>query len=90
VRIFKKQESEFSKYRMSMLKEAAGIAGGALLLTPLGVPIFLYGVAGILVGGAGLIVADSLLKEVMSQMNISDLPKADGGVVKEVSSVSGQ
>ncbi|NTW69649.1 MAG: hypothetical protein HGB23_07315 [Chlorobiaceae bacterium] len=45
-----------------MLKEAAGI-GGAILLTPLGVPIALHGIAGILVGGAGLFVVDAVLKQ---------------------------
>jgi len=45
-----------------MLKEAAGV-GGALLLTPLGVPIALHGIAGILVGGAGLFVVDAVLKQ---------------------------
>jgi|UniRef100_Q3AUC9 hypothetical protein len=52
---------------MSFLKEAGGLAGGALLLTPLtplGVPLLLHGVAGIVVGGAGLFVADAVLKQV--------------------------
>jgi hypothetical protein len=47
-----------------MLKEAAGVAGGALLLSPLGVPILLHGVSGIVVGGAGLFVVDAVLKQV--------------------------
>jgi hypothetical protein len=47
-----------------MLKEAAGVAGGALLFTPLGVPIALHGIAGILIGGAGLLVVDAVLKQV--------------------------
>jgi hypothetical protein len=46
-----------------MLKEAAGVAGGALLL-PLGVPVALHGIAGILIGGAGLFVVDAVLKQV--------------------------
>lgn len=53
---------------MSVLKEAGGLAGGALLLTPLtplGMPLLLHGVAGILVGGAGLFVADAVLKQVV-------------------------
>ena len=50
-----------------MLKEAAGaagVAGGALLFTPLGVPILLHGLSGIVVGGAGLFVVDAVLKQV--------------------------
>ena len=47
-----------------MLKEAAGVAGGALLFSPLGVPILLHGVSGIVVGGAGLFVVDAVLKQV--------------------------
>ncbi|ABB23681.1 hypothetical protein [Pelodictyon luteolum] len=48
-----------------MLKEAAGAAGGALLFSPLAMPFVLHGVAGLLVGGAGLYAADSMLKQVM-------------------------
>ena len=47
-----------------MLKEAAGVAGGALLFSPLGVPILLHGLSGIVVGGAGLFVVDAVLKQV--------------------------
>jgi hypothetical protein len=59
-----------------MLKEAAGIAGGALLFTPLGVPIFLHGVAGILIGGTGMILADSFLKEIANQIGHAEMPEA--------------
>lgn len=59
-----------------MLKDAAGVAGGALLLTPLGVPVLLHGLAGMLIGGAGLILADSLIKEITSQISHADLPDA--------------
>jgi len=48
-----------------MLKEAGGLAGGALIFSPLGMPFLLHGVAGILVGGAGLFVADAVLKQVV-------------------------
>jgi len=52
-----------------MLKDAAAAAGGAILLTPLGMPIVMHGVAGMLVGGAGLFIADSLMKQVVEAMN---------------------
>ena len=49
-----------------MLKEAAGVAGGAFLFSPLGMPILFHGVSGILVGGAGLFVVDAVLKQVVT------------------------
>ncbi len=52
-----------------MLKEAGGLAGGALIFSPLGMPILLHGVAGVLVGGAGLFVADAVLKQVVGSIN---------------------
>jgi hypothetical protein len=52
-----------------MLKEAGGLAGGVLMFSPLGVPILLHGVAGVLVGGAGLFVADAVLKQVTGIVN---------------------
>jgi hypothetical protein len=52
-----------------MLKEAGGLAGGALIFSPLGMPILLHGVAGVLVGGAGLFVADAVLKQVTGSIN---------------------
>lgn len=47
-----------------MLKEAVGLVGGVLLFSPLGVPILLHGASGIVVGGAGLFVADAVLNQV--------------------------
>ncbi|ACD90434.1 conserved hypothetical protein [Chlorobium limicola DSM 245] len=52
-----------------MLKDAAAAAGGAILLTPLGMPFVMHGVAGMLIGGAGLFIADSLMKQVVEVMN---------------------
>ncbi len=48
-----------------MIKEAGGLAGGALIFSPLGMPFLLHGVAGILVGGAGLFVVDAVVKQVV-------------------------
>jgi hypothetical protein len=52
-----------------MLKEAGGIVGGALVFSPLGVPILLHGLAGVVVGGAGLFVADAVVKQVVGVVN---------------------
>jgi hypothetical protein len=51
-----------------MLKEAAAVAGGALIFSPLGVPILLHGLSGIVVGGAGLFAVDAVLKQVGTLM----------------------
>lgn len=48
-----------------MLKEA----GGALLLSPLGLPILVHhGLAGIIIGGAGLIVAKAVMNQVAEKV----------------------
>ncbi|TLU81562.1 MAG: hypothetical protein FDX21_10780 [Chlorobium sp.] len=52
-----------------MLKEAGGLAGGALILSPLGMPFLLHGIAGVVVGGAGLFVVDAVLKQVVDVTN---------------------
>ncbi|MBM3162377.1 MAG: hypothetical protein FJZ79_03440 [Chlorobi bacterium] len=63
-----------------MLKDAAAAAGGAILLTPLGMPLVLHGVAGVLVGGAGLFIVDSVLKQVMESIGSpQDSPDARAG-----------
>lgn len=46
-----------------MLKEAAAVAGGALLLPPLGVSVVACGIPGLLIAGAGLFFVDTILKE---------------------------
>ena len=52
-----------------MLKEAGGLVGGALIFSPIGMPILLHGVAGAMVGGAGLFVADAVLKQVVGTVS---------------------
>jgi hypothetical protein len=47
-----------------MLKETVGIAGGALLLPALGVPIVACGLPGLLVAGAGVFIANAVLKDI--------------------------
>lgn len=61
-----------------MLKEAGGLVGGALIFSPIGMPILLHGVAGAVVGGAGLFVADAVLKQMAG--TVSNLvPHSDQG-----------
>ena len=47
-----------------MLKEAAGVAGAALVFSPIGMPIVAHGLAGLLVGNIGLYVVDVFLKDI--------------------------
>jgi hypothetical protein len=64
-----------------MLKEAASVAGAALLFSPLGMPFAAHGLAGLLVGTAGLYVADTLLKDIKGAMDGSkSVPSASSGV----------
>lgn len=49
-----------------MLKEAVGIAGGAVLLPPLGVAALACGLPGILAAGAGLYLAKKGFEQLQS------------------------
>jgi hypothetical protein len=53
----------------TVLKEIGGLASGAFIISPLGMPLLLHGVAGIIVGGAGLVVADVVLKQMVDTLN---------------------
>ena len=66
-----------------MLKEAAGIAGGALLLPPLGVSIVACGLPGVLVAGAGIYLADAVLKGVNASRSQADVGVAVSHVPEE-------
>jgi hypothetical protein len=59
-----------------MLKEAAGIAGGALLLPPLGISMVACGLPGLLVIGAGMFVADAIMKDIKSSKEKADRAEA--------------
>lgn len=50
---------------------AASLAGGAFMLTPLGLPFLFHGVSGIVVGGLGLYTANAVLKEIVEENNKS-------------------
>ncbi len=67
-----------------MLKEAGGIVGGALVFSPLGMPILLHGIAGVLVGGAGVFVADAVLKQVVETVNTMVVKKSDSEESEEI------
>ena len=61
-----------------MLKEAVGIAGGALLLPPLGISMVACGLPGLLVIGAGMFVADAIMKDMKSskeRIGRADVPE---------------
>jgi hypothetical protein len=62
-----------------MLKQAATVAGAALILSPLGIPLASCGLPGILVAGAGLFVADALMKDVKVARQKAEAVKGDGG-----------
>jgi hypothetical protein len=57
-----------------MLKEAAAVTGGALLLPPLGVSIVACGVPGLLIAGAGMFIADAVMKEKRSSETSYGVP----------------
>ncbi|NTW53065.1 MAG: hypothetical protein HGB22_10840 [Chlorobiaceae bacterium] len=47
-----------------MLKEAAGAVGTAFIFSPIGLPIVAHGLAGLLVGAAGLHVVNLFLNDI--------------------------
>jgi hypothetical protein len=61
-----------------MLKEAAAVTGGALLLPPLGVSIVACGVPGLLIAGAGMFIADAVMKEKRSSEAPYGAPPDEG------------
>jgi hypothetical protein len=46
-----------------MLKEAAAVTGGALLLPPIGVSMVACGLPGLLIAGAGFLIFDAVMQE---------------------------
>lgn len=65
-----------------MLKEAAGVAGGAILLPTLGVSIVACGLPGLLVAGAGVLLADTVMKNIAAPKEQS----APGAAIDSASS----
>lgn len=46
---------------------AAGLAGGALMFSPLGFPFLFHGVSGVLVGGATLYAANAVVGKIVEE-----------------------
>ena len=58
----------------TMLKTAAGVAGGAILFSPVGMPI-VHGIAGIAVASLGLIAAGSAIGAITDNIGNAFAPK---------------
>ena len=63
-----------SDQQETMLKTAAGVAGGALLFSPLGMPI-VHGLAGIAVASLGVIAAGSAVGAITDNLGNAFAPK---------------
>ena len=46
---------------------AAGLAGGAVMFSPLGFPLLFHGVSGIVVGGLGLYAANAIIGKIAEE-----------------------
>lgn len=46
---------------------AAGLAGGAVMFSPLGFPVLFHGVSGVVVGGLGLYAANAVIGKIAEQ-----------------------
>ncbi len=46
---------------------AAGLAGGAVMFSPLGFPFLFHGVSGVVVGGLGLYAANAVIGKIAEQ-----------------------
>lgn len=62
-----------------MLKQAAAVAGAALVFSPLGIPLASCGLPGILVAGAGLFVADAFMKEMKLAADKAERQQEEAG-----------
>lgn len=65
-----------SDQQETMLKTAAGVAGGALLFSPVGMPI-VHGVAGLAVASLGLIAAGSAVGAITDNIGTMFAPKEE-------------
>jgi hypothetical protein len=71
-----------------MLKETVGVAGGALLLPALGVPIVACGLPGLLVAGAGVFIANAVMKDIKAGKLQPGGRPVDAGDVQHVEIIS--
>jgi len=67
-----------SNQQEAMLKTAAGVAGGALLFSPVGMPI-VHGVAGLAVASMGVMAAGSVLGAITDTIGSAMAPKENRG-----------
>ncbi|MCW8795435.1 MAG: hypothetical protein OQK67_00020 [Chlorobium sp.] len=58
---------------------AAGIAGGAVMFSPLGMPFLFHGLSGVVVGGLGLYAANAVIGKIAEQNRLtqSNAPQED-------------
>ncbi len=63
-----------SEQQGTVLKTAAGVAGGALLFSPVGMPI-VHGIAGLAVASLGLIAAGSAIGAITDNIGNALAPK---------------
>lgn len=63
-----------SDQQETMLKTAAGVAGGALLFSPVGMPV-VHGIAGLAVASLGLIAAGSAVGAITDNIGNIFAPK---------------
>ncbi len=62
-----------------MLKDAAGVAGAALIFSPVGMPLVVHGIAGLIVGNVSLFLVESFLREIgaaVDQLEPDESPDA--------------
>lgn len=62
-----------------MLKQAAVLAGAAVILTPVGLPLVSCGLPGLLVAGAGFFVADAVMQGILDAQERSAGTEAQKG-----------
>jgi hypothetical protein len=67
-----------------MLKEAACIAGAAFMFSPIGMPFTAHGIAGLIVGTAGLHLANTIVEDIKDAMeNSKNENRQDGKKAEE-------
>lgn len=56
---------------------AAGLAGGAVMFSPLGFPFLFHGLSGIVVGGLGAYAANAVIGKIVEQNKLSEQAPPD-------------
>lgn len=63
----KTDETEKMEDMINKAVGAAGLAGGAVMFSPLGFPFLFHGVSGAVVGGLGLYAANAVIGKIAEQ-----------------------